>query len=1694
MLLNIMKEKEKQEMKKKKLAKILILVLSVALILTGLVLAVSADAGTPGATYSDGDGGTLAADTLEAAFAASPDNDVVTLTGNTTVTATITVDKRTTLDLNGYTLTANVTELFKMADNVFLDIVGTGTINLDGMLLNVPDTFSADFSVTGSGKGIVINHNGSKKNIVTQAKSGVLDFKNVDVVAIPNTDTVFKALPGGTAAYNMIGVTIDTTGSTNVDPNSGVFYISDKGHLNLKNCNIDTNGVVVEIQSQSAGIENFIVIDGCYIRSYNKTKDTAIFGSYATIASDLIVKDSYLESTNRPVMINNSINGAAVVLDNSILHHNGDRGTQIARTCNVVVKNGSKITGSFSNVSLFHDTYNTSKSALEGFSLTPVYYYLYEGSRLNQHVYNRIVNLTKIELKDANGNLLKSHYNEEYVRFVEIDAEGVESYVKPSDSNNLTIIYDPAGDKGAPYVVAPVSESIPTLFTKAEDGTLSLNTLWEASSATDGIAGDVLYYSQNGVHRTQYNETNLSFGNGGINGDVAFRYTLNGKTNSSPVNFIWGLGKNEAIYKQKATCSVDALVYDFDIAAGSPDGFIPGNISLHNRQTAEDSGNEAVSLIHIDGDGIVTSNATPITKALDTYQLNMSGWNHVTIVIETKSETGSAFVFINGTYFARYSAMSQPNSDSATYLYGPRFDGEVKTGHALASNTTREINIDNVLMRSFGTGTFASSPMTEAAAREYLVDGGKAWRNDNPSGGNIGGISVGGVQFDNLNDALVEANKLGIAVSVNGKIDELQSVTASGVVKTNGYAIPLTKDSLGAKVTLDENGNVSSYEFDEKYTETVTVKWFVGNHRYAEQLASDDYYVIETYKMGHLPIYTGEKLGYDYYKEGNVLYVAGQRTGWNSEYGMDTLAEDILPVMADGAKTLVYYPTYSGYYKVTARYVILNSNGLYSRSGSIQNIYGSDWWNASNRIDTYGNNYSIGLQYGETLVLCKSDITFIGSFGAPRANNGEEKVFNIDLNGCTMNIRAEKNNTGKVPNVFQIKLGETMNFYSSVVGGTVNLYGMTTDSATEITGGRLFTLAGSGKSTIADNILDNTTNNTHLNVGTVTRFGETYSGENLTINGDCLVELANGDKTCSVTIEDITFVKTINKYGSIIRNAYFNGSITVKNSNFFIPNGGSFIDGLNWGITDVNGDGKKDKNDVGVPGEIRVAANALIDGCYIFTASNGTNDTLGNISAGDYTFKSILYTNCVTNGRIGGSNTGLAIRIGDNCRVYTPSATKANGVTAAFYNKDMTIADTGLETKTVKYISSFTKASATNITFNTTEFTYAIPTAAGAADASLVLPHFVYNHVSAENTVGVTYTDLATGNVVTDKYAKGGNVVIEATNYEGKALVATHKGTWTIGEAEGSALPTNIQESVTLVPEYDVSANLSGLKANLSLYSDFLVNLYIPADLAQYITSVNGKALTGETVTIGGVSFYRATVAKKANEASTDAIFEIALAEGEYVVAKTVKVNIVDYATGILNGEYDLEIQSLIAYMLHYAYRAEFYFNGSSSAKLENLVFNEASIGSGSLEDYACENAIENTGLDPIFSSASVQLNETPAFVFTPNGKFTGTVTITYGDSVRTYTVLEGSTTKIVVEDMKIYNFAKTLTITAVGTVIGEEGEQTINGSFNLDTYTKYHIENSTNSESATQSESQRAILLIKALYNYVKEAANYKA
>ena len=287
--------------------------------------------------------------------------------------------------------------------------------------------------------------------------------------------------------------------------------------------------------------------------------------------------------------------------------------------------------------------------------------------------------------------------------------------------------------------------------------------------------------------------------------------------------------------------------------------------------------------------------------------------------------------------------------------------------------------------------------------------------------------------------------------------------------------------------------------------------------------------------------------------------------------------------------------------------------------------------------------------------------------------------------------------------------------------------------------------------------------------------------------------------------------------------------------------------------------------------------------------------------------------------------------------------------------------------------------------------------------------------------------------------------------------------------------------------------NISGMKANLSLYSDFKINLYVPAKYAPCIISINGETLaknedgTYVTVTLDGIEYVTVSVSKVASDASTKAVFKILLSNG---IERTVSISITDYAERILSGGYTEADETLMVYMLKYILAAEKYFCGSENGAIVALIANR--YDPDFIDNNYSNGVIENMNLSEVFSDASIVLEDAPVFKFTldKDKAFKGTITVTYGVNTKIFNVDKsaGEEYSIKVNGMKIYNFGVKLTITATP----DEGEVVV-GYCNLATYADYHYNNAHDYDSLTREESEEALPLIEALYEYVKVSEMYK-
>ena len=323
------------------------------------------------------------------------------------------------------------------------------------------------------------------------------------------------------------------------------------------------------------------------------------------------------------------------------------------------------------------------------------------------------------------------------------------------------------------------------------------------------------------------------------------------------------------------------------------------------------------------------------------------------------------------------------------------------------------------------------------------------------------------------------------------------------------------------------------------------------------------------------------------------------------------------------------------------------------------------------------------------------------------------------------------------------------------------------------------------------------------------------------------------------------------------------------------------------------------------------------------------------------------------------------------------------------------------------------------------------------------------------------------------------------------ATKLTFAGAW-------NEAPAVITEDVVVTPMAEIASNINGVLANLSIYSDFNVNLFVPIEYKAAITSIKVGEVALETVDVdmdgdGTADYVKVTYKVACDKATADVVFTISINDGENTATCTATVNVASYAETILKGEYTAEDKQLMYYMAAYANEAYKYFAASETddATLAALLTTYADAKGEYVASGEYAEAIADTKLGDAFASATVDLGSAPRFVLTLKDGFAGTVTVTYGPNTYTKTVTATDSRVLVIDGMKAYNFIVTLDVTAEGTI--GEAAVSVAGNYNLDTFVKYHVENAA-SESETAAESQKCLALLKAFYDYVVIANAYKA
>ena len=321
----------------------------------------------------------------------------------------------------------------------------------------------------------------------------------------------------------------------------------------------------------------------------------------------------------------------------------------------------------------------------------------------------------------------------------------------------------------------------------------------------------------------------------------------------------------------------------------------------------------------------------------------------------------------------------------------------------------------------------------------------------------------------------------------------------------------------------------------------------------------------------------------------------------------------------------------------------------------------------------------------------------------------------------------------------------------------------------------------------------------------------------------------------------------------------------------------------------------------------------------------------------------------------------------------------------------------------------------------------------------------------------IGYESILPDNIIKDGilYGFGGWVNIDG-------IVTEDFGTAKAGvEAEYYASTIEVNTDIT-VP---------GAMYNLSLYTDYAINLFIPADV--YV----GEQTT--TVTAGGVKYVVLSQAVAATEIAEAVEFVVTYTYGGKEYTEYLDVSVIEYAEKVMASDYSAMLKKTIMAALNYSETAiEEHVDEAGNEQIKAILNAEANAAYSpkNIETEMGEST-DTEGLTFI-GSAFIHIDATPDFVFVLTPGFKGTVTFTYKGVDGEVTVskeVDAAVNKyVVLDDVKVYDMTAIINITA-------EGNMTGNGEYSLATYI--------NGMGETYEESKTA----EALYVYATVAKAYK-
>jgi len=258
------------------------------------------------------------------------------------------------------------------------------------------------------------------------------------------------------------------------------------------------------------------------------------------------------------------------------------------------------------------------------------------------------------------------------------------------------------------------------------------------------------------------------------------------------------------------------------------------------------------------------------------------------------------------------------------------------------------------------------------------------------------------------------------------------------------------------------------------------------------------------------------------------------------------------------------------------------------------------------------------------------------------------------------------------------------------------------------------------------------------------------------------------------------------------------------------------------------------------------------------------------------------------------------------------------------------------------------------------------------------------------------------------------------------------------------------------------------IKTSVTLWSNFVYNIYIPKDNFNKAT-VNGSEATCNEVVVDGVAYYHIAVNLPAGETLSDIKLCVTVNHGDTTANANWTLNISNYAKAIMNGEFDDVTKTLMKDMLVYAVAAHNYFDNTEEvaeklAQIETLLEGyEKAMPTGEAKKPSDKT---------YFTDVKVYVGDVPSFRFTLAEGYTAD-DFTFNVGEKAANVIKGDGYVEIV--MYAFRMLEDVTFTVKATGVSE--------SYNLYAYYEY----------AKTLNDAKLVAIVEGLMKYSVSAADYR-